>query len=298
MKKVIRKSLILFLLLLLTGCSSKTSASNPTPPTSSTFEIDYLSVGQADAAVIKCDDHYAMIDCGADSVQENGFSSYKIDLYLQQESITEFDYIFVSHYDEDHYDGFADILQNRKLGKAYGPSGINDKDVQSLNKFKNCLKEKKKKIKTPKVGDTFELGSALIEVLAVDAVDSSQNTNDSSLVLMITYGKNKFLFVGDAESKTEKALMGLSNGIDCDVLKVAHHGSSTSTSAAFVQKAKPEYAILSVAADRKLPDATVLDNLESVSCVVYRTDETGNVTCKSDGKNVSFYNTDGTQLNE
>lgn len=298
MRKIIQKSVLvlLFITMLLAGCAQKEASSNLQGKSS--FSVTFLSVGQADAAVLSCDGHYAMIDCGSESVQENGFSSYKVDLFLKQEGISSFDYIFCSHYDEDHYAGFANILEGRTVGKAYGPSGIDDIDVKSLNGFKNALSEKHKKIKTPKVGESFKLGSATIEVLAVDTAVSSKNRNDSSLVLMVTYGETKFLFTGDAESKTEAEIIN-GGDIKCDVLKVAHHGSSTSTSERFLSKAKPAYAILSVAPDRDLPNSVIFDRLESQNSIqkVFRTDETGNITCKSDGKHIFIFNTDGIQIN-
>lgn len=299
MSKIFKKTIItLFVLItLLTGCSLKRTSSQP--QTNSTFSVTFLSVGQADAAVVSCDGHYAMIDCGAESVKENGFNSMKIDLFLEQEGISSFDYIFCSHYDTDHYAGFADVLKNRSVGKAYGPSGIDDIDVPNLNSFKNALSDKHKKMKTPKVGNSFKLGSATIEVLAVDSDETKRNKNDSSLVLMVTYGETKFLFTGDAESKTETKMIK-SSDLKCDVLKVAHHGSSTSTSENFLSKAKPTYAILSVAPDRDLPNGVIFDRLEAQDCIekVFRTDETGNITCKSDGKHISIYNTNGTLINE
>ena len=116
---------------------------------------------------------------------------------------------------------------------------------------------------------------------------------------MVIYGETKFLFTGDAESKTETKMIK-SSDLKCDVLKVAHHGSSTSTSENFLSKAKPTYAILSVAPDRDLPNGVIFDRLEAQDCIekVFRTDETGNITCKSDGKHISIYNTNGTLINE
>ena len=300
MIKILKKTIIVLLIFLLTGCSQGRESSQKQSTTPSSFSITFLSVGQADAAVVACDGHYAMIDCGSESVQENGFSSYKVDLFLEQEGITSFDYIFCSHYDEDHYAGFADILDGRKIGKAYGPSGINDIDVQSLNRFKNALSDQHKKIKTPKVGESFDLGSSTIEEVAVDSNQSIRNRNDSSLVLLVTYGETKFLFTGDAESKTETTMINGKISIKCDVLKVAHHGSPTSTSESFLAKAKPTYAILTVAPDRDLPNGVVFDRLEAQDSIekIFRTDETGNITCKSDGKNITIYNTDGVQINE
>ena len=279
--------MIVCVCLTIVGCTNVSVGSHLTG-----LKIHFLSVGQADAALIECDGHYAMIDCGNDSVVENGFKSYSIDMYLQQENIDSFDYIFCSHYDLDHYDGFADILENREFKSVYGPSGSESVDTHSMNRFRNLLHSQDKKIKIPEKGDTFDLGKAIIKVLAVDKGSSK---NDSSLVLMVTYKKNRFLFMGDEEKQTERAIM--KDDIACDVIKVAHHGSSTSSSLEFLLKAKPKYAIMSVAANRNLPEGGVIDNFESVNSRIFRTDEEGTIICKSDGKRISITNADGEQLN-
>lgn len=282
--------MIVCVCLTIVGCTNSSVGSHRTG-----FKIHFLSVGQADAALIECDGHYAMIDCGNDSVVENGFKSYSIDMYLQQENIDSFDYIFCSHYDQDHYDGFADILENREFKSVYGPSGSETVDTHSMNRFRNLLHSQDKKIMVPKEGDKpFELGKAKIKVLAVDKGSSK---NDSSLVLMVTYKKNRFLFMGDAEKQTEREIMEDNIDITCDVIKVAHHGSSTSSSLEFLLKAKPKYAIMSVAAGRNLPEGGVIDNFESVNSRIFRTDEEGTIICKSDGKRISITNADGEQLN-
>lgn len=290
-KKIIRICICVFIAtLLFVGCSAKENTNSK----EKVLKVHYLSVGQADAILIECDGHNAMIDCGNDSIIEDGFKSYSIDMYLQQEKIENFDYIFCSHYDADHYDGFADILSNRKFKKVYGPMGVEAVDTHRMNAFKNLLQKRRKKIKTPKIGDIFRLGEAKIEVLAVD---SGKSKNDVSLVLMLTYGKNKFLFMGDAENITENVMINSNTDLSCDVLKVAHHGSSTSSCLAFLNKVKPTYAILSVASGRELPNGTVLDNLEKCNSIIYRTDEEGTITCESNGKNLIIRNSDEEQIN-
>ena len=290
-QKIIRVCLSFIVLvcicLTLTGCRNESTGD-------AGLKVHFISVGQADAALIECDGHYAMIDCGNDSVVENGFKSYSIDMYLQQEKVDQFDYIFCSHYDDDHYDGFADILENRKFKAVYGPSGAEKVDTHSMNRFMNLLRSKKKKIKTPSLGTTINLGGAEITVLALDAGSSK---NDSSLVLMVSYKNNKFLFMGDAEKKTERTILENGFDISCDVIKVAHHGSSTSSSSEFLFKAKPKYAIMSVAAGRDLPEGIVIENFESVDARVLRTDEEGTIICESDGKNISITNAAGEKLN-
>ena len=263
-------------------------------PSKTGFCVTFLDVGAADAALVTCDNHYMMIDCGSDSMTD-GKSKQRIDYYLQQENISYFDYIICTHADDDHYGGFVSILKNRKFGKVYCSTKGNTKST-SYTKFKNIIKKKHKRIKVPKVGTHFKLGSAKVEVLAVNT--DTKTTNDASIVLMITYGNNKFLFTGDAESKTEKILLG--KNIKCDVLKVAHHGSKTSSHSYFLRKAKPKYMIVSVS-EKKVNNDGISDDLLDYSDMyhvpVYYTYVEGTILCKSNGKKITLKNLDGKKLN-
>lgn len=142
MKKLRIYLYVLSAILLLAGCAAKETTSLK----KSGLKVHYLSVGQADAILIECDGHNAMIDCGNSSVVSEGFKSYTIDMYLRQEKIDSFAYIFCSHYDADHYDGFADILSNRKFKDVYGPSGAEKVDTRRMNAFKSLIHERRKKI--------------------------------------------------------------------------------------------------------------------------------------------------------
>lgn len=287
MKKIL---ISLLTLMLLTGCQSKT--------VSSPFEINFYSVGNADAALVECDGRYMMIDCGSGDVEVKDDSNiYKIDRYLQEKDITHFDYIVCTHPDNDHYKGFLDILkgdgQTRKYDTFYCSTKASIKTTQEFNSFCKSIKEYSSKkvfkgIKVPDVGDTFKLGDANVEVLAVNS-NGEGIGNDASIVLMITYGANKFLFTGDAEVKTEKELN--SKKIKCDVLKVAHHGGSKSTYDDFLDKANPSYAILSVGNNNQYdhPSILVIDRLEKHidRNKILRT-SSGKITCTSDGINITI----------
>ncbi|MBR3117644.1 MAG: MBL fold metallo-hydrolase [Oceanobacillus sp.] len=286
-----RKILLIILVLLLVGCQNSSETQKE-----SYFEVHFLSVGQADAILVACDDHYMMIDCGTKSKR------LEIDLYLKEQGVDYFDYLVCTHPDSDHYGGFEGVLNNRKVGTIYCSTSGKDIDNIEFNKFSN-----EGKIKVPTIGKTlklgpisievkkpttFMLGSAFVEVLAVNIDENSKN--DSSIVLMITYGNNKFLFTGDAEKKTEKYLVE-NKDIKCDVLKVAHHGSFTSSSDAFLQKADPKYAVLCVSEGNDPPYKEVLDRLDDREILYFRTDN-GHIICKSNGKDIEFTDRNGNRL--
>ena len=137
-------------------------------------------------------------------------------------------------------------------------------------------------------GDVFELGGATVEVLG--PLWYSNNTNDLSLIIRITYGDVSFLFTGDAEWEEEHDLVEAGIDISADVLKVCHHGSSTSSSYVFLREVSPKYAVISVGEDNQYDHPTVetLSRLTDVGAVIYRTDEQGTIICTTDGTTVTF----------
>jgi competence protein ComEC len=109
----------------------------------------------------------------------------------------------------------------------------------------------------------------------------------SSIVAKLVYGDNEFLLTGDAPQAVENYLVSL-GGLQSDVLKTGHHGSKTSTSAAFVSAVSPEYAVISVGKDNKYghPNQETLDTLGNFGAKILRTDQLGRIVFKSDGTNL------------
>jgi hypothetical protein len=138
------------------------------------------------------------------------------------------------------------------------------------------------------VGDTFTLGEASVTVVAVNSVP--EDTNNTSIVIRIVYGDTSFLFTGDAEQETEEKILESGQDIESTVLKVGHHGSSTSTSQAFLDAVSPTYAVISCGKDNSYghPHSETLAKLASAGVEVLRTDELGDIYCTSDGTEVTF----------
>lgn len=276
-----RKILSLFLLFMLVGCSNDAKGDS--------FEIDFINVGQGDAALIMCNGHNMLIDSGDTN------HATQLGLYLQQEGkeISKLDYIFCTHADEDHIGGIETVLDicNSDVGDIYCCSARNNS--YAFDKLENIVSSYGKKIKTPKIGKTFKLSSDVkIKVLAVDINTNSEN--DSSIVLMITYkDKHKFLMMGDAETETMLYLCDnyTDDELKCDVMKIAHHGSdNAATDYPLLFKALPTYSIISVGANNKYnhPHEVVTNRLNIIGSTTYLTSEKGNIICVSDGENITF----------
>lgn len=275
MKKIYR--LVFFLSII---CCALLICSRGINAKDSSFFVQYIDVGQGDCALIQCDGHYMLID-GGDSSQ-----SSKIFSILKKNGIDTLDVIIATHPDSDHIGGLSGALNYSKVKKAY--CSVKEHDTKQFNSFKKYLNKQNVDITIPKVGSNIKLGSATVTFLG--PVEITDDTNNSSIVVKIKYGDNSFLFMGDAEEDEEKALINEWGSIECDVLKVAHHGSSSSCSGEFLKKVMPKYAIISVGKNNSYshPTQETLDKLKNIDAVIYRTDLQGDITVSSNGKKLSF----------
>ena len=140
----------------------------------------------------------------------------------------------------------------------------------------------------PNVGDTFNIGSATVTVLGPTKEYTDPNNN--SIVLRVEYGDTTFLFTGDMEQTAEEDLLNSGADVKADVLKVGHHGSSTSTSYRFLREVEPTYAVISCGQYNSYghPHEETLSKLRDADVTVYRTDLQGDITCRSDGKTLTW----------
>ena len=259
---------------------SETISGTETVPEGSTFEIHYLDVGQADAALIICDNSAMLIDGG------NAEDSSLIYAYLETHNINHLDYIVCTHSHEDHVGGLSGALNYATVGTAY--CSVTDADTRAFSNFVKYLAKQDKEIVVPSAGDSFSLGSA--EVTILGPVAHNEDPNNMSIVLRIQYGKTSFLFTGDAELDEETSILDAGYDISCDVLKVGHHGSRSSTNYRWLREAAPSYAVISVGIDNEYghPSEDVLSRLRDAEVTVYRTDMQGHIVCASNGETVSF----------
>ena len=179
----------------------------------------------------------------------------------------------------------ADIINNFPVERIYMPYNETD-NSEFYNKVKNAIDNKGLSIETVKQTDKFYLNESMtFEILYVDNAEPSE-LNNASIVVELTYGEQKYLFMGDAEETVENKLLNKGLLKDIDVLKVGHHGSDTSTTDNFVNKILPKISIISVQEGVKyddMPNEEVIERLEDKS-KVYRTDKDGTIWLTSDGR--------------
>ena len=249
-------------------------------PENSYFEIHYIDVGQADAALLLCDGETMLIDGG------NADDSSLIYSYLQNHEISHIDIMVATHGHEDHCGGLSGALNAATVGTVYSP--VKEYDSRAFRSLVKYVQKQGKELIIPRHGDTFTVGSAVCTIIG--PITKSDEPNNTSIVIHVQYGKTSFLFTGDAELSEETEIIEYGYNIDCDVLKVGHHGSHTSTGYRWLRESSPKYAVISVGKDNEYghPTEAVLSKLRDADVKVYRTDMQGHIVCSSDGENITF----------
>ncbi|WP_282804692.1 ComEC/Rec2 family competence protein [Clostridium tetani] len=280
-KKISFIFIIVAMIFSMVACSEIGEQSPTSKSNNGILKVHYINVGQGDSILVQQDNENMLIDAGPNS------SSEKLVNYLKQNGIKEIKYLVATHPHEDHIGGMNKVINNFKVESIYMP-----KKIANTKTFKNMVEAMKKnnlKAKTPRVGDKINLGDAKFTILWPNEQEQS-NTNNYSIVLKGQYGENTFLFTGDAEQLAEKSILRNNTDIRAEVLKLGHHGSSTSTSDKFLEKVNPKYAVASCEKGNSYghPHREIVKKLKDKNIKLYRTDENGDIVLISDGKNIKF----------
>lgn len=249
-----------------------------------TLKVHYIDVGQADAILIQQGNHNMLIDAG------NNTDSDLVTNYLKQQEVEKLDYVIGTHPHEDHIGGLDTVINSFDVEKVLMPEV-----TATTNTYKDvitAIQDKNLKITAPNVGDSYDLGGANWTILAPNS-NSYEDTNNYSIVIKLKFGNNSFIFTGDAEDVSEGEVLAKQLDIQADVLKVGHHGSSSSTTDSFLNAVNPKYAVILCGKDNKYghPMQSTMDKLKAKNIEVYRTDENGTIVATSNGEDITF-NTD------
>lgn len=267
---------IFLLMILITGCST-TSTPNKEVSNNIKSQVTYINVGQGDSTLIQNNNQTVLIDAGHGDGYENASLNY-----LKEHSINTLDALILTRCDADHINDAKNIIYQLNVKKIYMSSRTSSS--YTYMKLLNAIKEKKKKITVPKVGDTFQVGAGSIEFIGVG--EGAQNNNDSSLCMRYDDGYHRFVFTGDAAESMEKKL----NKVQCDVFQAGHHGSAYSNSDNLLSRMKASYVVVSCGKDNMYghPHKEALQRFSRYNMVVYRTDELGTIRCVSKKNKLTF----------
>ena len=240
------------------------------------ISVDFVKitdVGQADSILIYSNGCSALIDVGTED------SAADILEDLDSARIKRIDALIVTHLHTDHAGGLPELARLRKIDNLIIPELNDDAEAASLVKTaKQTVTANGGNAYTAVQGMNFKIGEFTVTVLAY--YEDTEDENNKSVIVMAELDGIKFLFTGDAEAKAEQALIDEGINIDCDVLKVGHHGSSSSSTKEFLNKTTPEYAAISVGKNNiySHPSESVVSALENCGAQVLRTDTDGDIT--------------------
>ncbi len=254
---------------------------------SDSFEVHFIDVGQGDCILVKCDEKTLLIDAG-----ENGHEE-KVATYLRSQGVDTLDFILCSHQHSDHMGGLPETIAEFGVETVIMPR-LTEKQTPTNKTYKaflSALKESGASVKAAVPGNKYTLGSAEIEILG-PVSDDTDDLNNMSAVMMLTYEDKKFLFAGDAEKEEELEILETGRDLHCNVLKVGHHGSKTSSSSDFLSAVSPEICVIQCGIDNDYghPHKQTLDRLKKYSDEIYRTDICGDIviTCENGELSVNY----------
>jgi competence protein ComEC len=283
MKKLIA---LLLILLLLTGCTSSKAVEPTTKPTEPSvaepgLTVHFLDVQHADSILLACGGEYALVDGGYPE------SGERIVSYMRQQGIKELDLLVGTHPHGDHIGGLPQVLNTFPTETVWTSQLPYTNDY--VSNFTNAVTRNGADFVQPRPGESFRLGDATIDVIGPLNL-RYEEANDLSLVLMVTYGDTRFLLTGDMEEVAERELVEAGVDLKADVLKVGHHGSSSSTSYRFLRAVAPTYGVISLAAANEYghPHRDPMSRLMDADVTIYRTDKMYDVVAFSDGETISF----------
>ncbi len=250
-------------------------------PQNSNFAVHFIDVGQADSILVVCDGKTMLIDGG------NVGDSNLLYSYLQKNGVKHLDYVVCTHAHEDHVGGLSGALSYATVGTVYSP--VLSYSTRAFSNFVKKVEAQGKALTVPKAGSSFQLGEATVQVLG--PTKEYEEPNNTSIILRVVYGSLSFLFTGDMERDAEVDLIESGAELRSTVLKVGHHGSSTSSSYRFLREVAPRYGVISVGTDNEYghPHEEVLSRYRDADVKLYRTDLQGDIICtSSDGKTLHF----------
>jgi len=268
-----------------------TSETPPDPATSSindiisdgTLNIHYIDVGQADATLITLNDSAMLIDAGNYGDAEDGGDGDLVVNYINNLGISSLDYVIGTHPHDDHIGGLSKVVDNFDIETILMPKVAHTN--LAYKALISSIKEKSYSVTTPHVGDTYKLSDAEFTILSCKN-ENTEELNTTSIVIRLVFGQQSYIFCADAEKENEYDMMDSGLALKSNVIKVGHHGSTTSSLEKFLLAVEPEIAVISVGADNSYghPHEKIVKRLDRLGIKTYRTDKHGTIVISSDGK--------------
>lgn len=247
---------------------------NP-PPANGKLTVHFIDVDQGDAILLSGPDFTILIDAGR-------HDSNEVVPYLKSVGVKEIDLVVGTHPHADHIGQLDKVIKEFPVKEVWLDG--NAHTSKTFERVIDTILNSEVSYHEPRAGENFTIGSAYIEV--IHPRELTGNLNDDSIVMRVTYGDVVFLFTGDTEQEGEKSILKRGHNVEAQILKLGHHGSSTSSTKPFLEAVKPEVAIYSAGKDNTYghPHKEVVERVRGMGIELYGTDIHGNIIVETDGK--------------
>ncbi len=251
------------------------------------LEVIYFDIGQGDAALIRFPNGKGLLIDGGPKQEDFDSGEAVIIPYLKRQRINRLEAVIVSHADNDHIGGIPSVLRNVRVNRIFDNGLLSQSAICST--YQTIIDRAGIERQVARAGQSL-FGSNSAAVYFLHPCERwvnlwSQDINNCSIVTKVAYGHRSFLFTGDIGHEAERVLLHYGQLLKADVLKVAHHGSRTSSSLAWLRLVQPEFAVISVGKNNKFkfPAPSVLRRFEQFGVKTIRTDFNGAVVFRTDG---------------
>lgn len=280
-----QKALSLFFIVVIAVCLALTFIpKQPVYPAEGELQVHFIDVGQGDCIYIAAGGQNMLIDCG------EADESARAVAYLQDMGIRQLDYVVGTHPHSDHMGGMDRIIEEFGIGEFIIPH-LDDEDIPTTSYFLRFLDAAERhgvKLTEAVTGSKFTVGDAHCEIVAPNS-KKYEDINNYSVGIVLRHGSESFIFTGDAEGVAEQEMLGGGRLGKMNVYKVGHHGSSSSSTAAFLNVIRPDTAVISCGAGNAYghPTDSVIRRLSAYTDNIYRTDLCGSIVITSDGSSLN-----------
>ncbi len=249
------------------------------------LRVHFIDVGQGDSILVQSGEQAMLVDGGTNE------SGEQVVDYLQSQGVKRLDYLVGTHPHEDHIGGLDNVIRSFQIGTVIMPEAVHT--TRTYEDVLDALLEKGLSVTVPVPGTAYELGTASFTILApghavMEEAARDGNLNNMSVGLRLVCKDTAFVLCGDAEAPSEEAMVESGLPLHADVLKLGHHGSSTSSCPSFLEAVSPSIAVISCGRDNSYghPHQETLEMLDRLGIQIYRTDQQGTVVAESDGSRI------------
>ncbi|WP_100399758.1 ComEC/Rec2 family competence protein [Bacillus sp. FJAT-44742] len=261
-------------LLLISGCQTTEPPAEITQD--NLLSVHYIDVGQGDATLFDAPDGTILIDTGRHDREE-------VVPYLQKAGIEEIDLVIGTHPHADHIGQMEEVLASFPVDEVWMSGG--EHTTATFERTLDAIIESEANYHEPRRGEEYVIGDLSVDVLHPDELTG--DLNEDSVSVRISYDSISFIVTGDAEEEGEAAMVRESREqLHADILKLGHHGSSTSTNPDFLSAVAPEVALYSAGRANEYghPHNEVIERVEGAGIPVLGTPEHGTILVITDGE--------------